>query len=128
SQSGHAIADVLFGEYNPSGKLPMSFPRSVGQLPFTYRSPGTGRPGPQNDVFWSHYIDESNTPLYPFGHGLSYTHFEYVSLKVDASNKSAVRVFVTVKNAGKRQGEEVVQLYLQDKIASLVRPVKELKG
>lgn len=128
TQSGHAIADVLFGEYNPGGKLPMSFPRSVGQMPFTYRSPGTGRPGPQEDVFWSHYIDESNAPLYPFGHGLSYTRFDYADLKVDAKDKAAIRVSATVKNVGKVDGEEVVQLYIRDKVASLVRPVKALKG
>lgn len=128
TQSGNAIADVLFGEYNPAGKLPMTFPRSVGQLPMTYLQFNTGRPTSTDTVFWSHYTDESNAPLYPFGHGLSYTTFQYGDLKVDASNKSAVRVAVTVKNSGKLAGEEVVQLYIRDRVAMPVRPVKELKG
>ncbi|WP_075184576.1 beta-glucosidase BglX [Teredinibacter haidensis] len=128
TQSGNAIADVLFGEYNPSGKLPMSFPRSVGQLPTTYRLFSTGRGTPKPVVFWSHYIDEESDALYPFGHGLSYTTFEYSKLKVKALGENRVQVKVNVKNTGKSAGEEVVQLYIRDRFASTVRPVKELKG
>ncbi len=128
SQSGNAIADVLFNVYNPAGKLPMTFPRNVGQVPLSYLQFSTGRPTSTNTVFWSHYTDESNAPLYPFGHGLSYTTFQYSDLKVDAGNRSAVRVAVTVKNSGKLAGEEVVQLYIRDRVAIPVRPVKELKG
>lgn len=127
-QSGDAIARVLFGACNPSGKLPMTFPRSVGQVPIYYNHYNTGRPGPKTEVFWSHYTDETNKPLYPFGFGLSYSVFEYGKLKIDANNPSAVKVTVTVKNSGKVDGEEVVQLYIHDKVASVVRPVKELKG
>jgi beta-glucosidase len=128
TQSGNAIAQVLFGGYNPSGKLPMTFPRSVGQIPIYYNHFNTGRPGPVAQVFWSHYTDEVNTPLYPFGYGLSYTDFTYTDLKVDDSNPARVKVSVSIKNAGKVAGEEVAQLYIRDKIASVVRPVKELKG
>lgn len=128
SESGNAIADVVFGEYNPSGKLPMSFPRSVGQVPITYRVFSTGRPEPKPVVFWSHYIDESNEPLYPFGHGLSYTAFEYSALNVSYSNNQQLQVQVDVTNTGTRAGEEVIQLYIRDRVASIVRPVKELKG
>lgn len=127
-KSGDAIAQVLFGEYNPSGKLPMTFPRSVGQVPIYYNHYNTGRPGPKSEVFWSHYTDESNKPLYPFGYGLSYTKFEYGNLKINTNNPAAIKVTVTVKNSGKVTGEEVVQLYIRDKVASVVRPVKELKG
>lgn len=128
SESGNAIADVLYGEYNPSGKLPMTFPRHLGQVPMTYRLYNTGRPGPQDNVFWSRYADESNDPLYPFGFGLSYTTFQYSDLMVDSKNKKAIKVSVNVKNTGSVAGDEVVQLYIRDKVASIVRPVKELKG
>jgi beta-glucosidase len=128
SQTGHAVAQVLFGEYNPSGKLPMTFPRSVGQVPIYYNYFSTGRPGPKELVFWSHYIDETNAPLYPFGYGLSYTNFNYSDLQIDASNPKNVKVSVTVTNTGDEQGEEVTQLYIRDRVASIVRPVKELKG
>lgn len=129
TQSGNAIAQVLFGDYNPSGKLTMTFPRSVGQVPIYYNHYRTGRPAPQDGmVFWTHYMDESNEPLYPFGYGLSYTSFEYSNLQIDAENPNAVKVSVTITNTGKRSGEEVVQLYLHDKAASVARPVKELKG
>ena len=127
-QSGNAIAQVLFGEYNPSGKLPMTFPRAVGQVPIYYNHLNTGRPGPKKEVFWSHYTDETNEPLYPFGHGLSYTSFEYSDLKIDAGNKQAIEITVNIKNSGKVIGEEVAQLYIRAKVASVVRPVKELKG
>lgn len=129
TQSGNAITEVLFGEYNPSGKLPMTFPRSVGQVPIYYNHYNTGRPGPLTDVvFWAHYGDESNDPLYPFGYGLSYTNFEYSDLNIDASNPAAIKVSVKVTNTGQVSGEEVTQLYIQDKVASVARPVKELKG
>ena len=128
TESGNAIAQVLFGEYNPSGKLPMSFPRSEGQVPIYYNQMNTGRPGPKPDVFWSHYSDESNQPLYPFGFGLSYSKFEYSNLQIDSSNTSAIKVSAMVRNAGKVGGEEVTQLYIHDKFASVVRPIKELKG
>ncbi|WP_422860465.1 beta-glucosidase BglX [Flagellimonas sp. S174] len=128
TETGNAIAKVLFGDYNPSGKLPMTFPRSVGQIPIYYNHFSTGRPNPEPNVFWSHYSDEQNSPLYPFGHGLSYTQFEYSHLEVDASNQSAIKVSATIKNAGSVVGEEVVQLYVRDKVATVTRPVKELKG
>ncbi|WOI52661.1 beta-glucosidase BglX [Parvularcula sp. LCG005] len=126
-ESGHAITDVLTGKYNPSGKLPMTFPRSVGQIPVYYNHLNTGRPGPINEVFWSHYTDEENAPLYPFGHGLSYTEFSYGNLSVKPTAEG-YNVTVQVTNTGKREGEEVVQLYLHDKFASIARPVRELKG
>jgi beta-glucosidase len=128
SQCGNAIAQVLFGDYNPGGKLPMTFPRSVGQEPLYYNHLSTGRPGPKTDVFWSHYTDESEKPLYPFGYGLSYTTFQYANLMIDSSDQSKIKVTATIKNTGKVTGEEVVQLYIHDVIASSVRPVKELKG
>lgn len=128
SMGGQAIAEVLYGDYNPSGKLPMSFPRSVGQLPLYYNHKMTGRPGPKKDVFWSHYIDQSNDPLFPFGFGLSYTTFKYSELQVKATSTPEVFVSVQVKNTGELNGEEVVQLYIRDKVASITRPVKELKG
>ncbi|MEW7290152.1 beta-glucosidase BglX [Aquimarina sp. 2304DJ70-9] len=132
SESGNAIADVLFGDYNPSGKLPVSFPRSVGQVPLYYNSKNTGRPTNVNDmVFWSHYTDEKNDALFPFGHGLSYTSFEYKNLEVSApsfSTGNAITISVTVTNTGKRKGKEVVQLYIRDLVGSITRPIKELKG
>jgi beta-glucosidase len=133
TQSGHAIAQVLYGDYNPSGKLPMTFPRNVGQLPLYYNYKNTGRPAMNEpeSVFWSHYIDEKNTPLYPFGFGLSYSKFEYSNLKLSASSFSTnekIEVSVDIKNTGKLKGKEVVQLYIRDLIGSITRPVKELKG
>ncbi len=131
SQAGHAIADVLFGDYNPSGKLPVAFPRVVGQLPMTYAHKSTGRPGPQPGVTWSAYTDVPNDPLYPFGFGLSYTTFTYSEPKVSAAEIAAggsVQVSATVTNTGQRAGTEVVQLYVRDLVGSVTRPVKELKG
>ncbi|RAJ16424.1 beta-glucosidase BglX [Olleya aquimaris] len=132
TQSGHAIAQVLYGDYNPSGKLPMTFPRNVGQVPIYYNYKNTGRPVlPGEDVvFWSHFQDEKNDPLYVFGHGLSYTSFDYSNLKVDNtfSNNNTVTVSVDLTNSGKVKGKEVVQLYIRDLYASVTRPVKELKG
>ncbi|PKH67417.1 beta-glucosidase BglX [Flavobacterium sp. ALD4] len=133
TQSGNAIAQVLYGDYNPSGKLPMTFPRNVGQVPIYYNYKNTGRPimNEPESVFWSHYIDVENTPLYPFGYGLSYSKFEYSDLKLsDASfsKNGKIVVSVKVKNTGKVTGKEVVQLYIRDLIGSVTRPVKELKG
>ena len=132
TQTGNAVAQVLYGDYNPSGKLPMTFPKSVGQVPLYYNYKTTGRPAAPEPgmVFWSHYQDEDNGPLYPFGHGLSYTSFEYKNLKVSnnyTSNKK-VKVSVTLKNSGSLEGKEVVQLYLKDDFSSITRPIKELKG
>ncbi len=126
-ESGPAITDMLLGKVNPSGKLPMTFPRSEGQIPIYYNYLNTGRPGPRPEVFWSHYTDEENAPLYPFGHGLSYTAFEYGRLRVRDVD-GGVEVSVRVQNSGGREGREVVQLYIRDRVASISRPVRELKG
>jgi beta-glucosidase len=133
TQSGNAIAQVLYGDYNPSGKLPMTFPRNVGQVPIYYNYKNTGRPvmNEPESVFWSHYIDEKNTPLYPFGYGLSYSKFEYSNLELSQksfSDNGQMEVSVMLKNTGKFAGKEVVQLYIRDLFASVTRPVKELKG
>jgi beta-glucosidase len=132
SEAGHAIADVLYGDHNPSARLPISFPRSVGQIPVYYNHFNTGRPaidGKQED-FKSGYIDSPNAPRFAFGHGLSYTQFAYSGLKLSQSKLHAGEVLTAslqVSNTGGRAGDEVVQLYLRDKVASVVRPVKELK-
>ena len=133
SEGGNAIADVLFGDYSPSGKLPMTFPRSVGQIPISYDSYETGRPvqDVKNVVYKSAYIDSPNTPHYAFGHGLSYTDFSYSNLSfsnISMQPGSTVTVSFDLRNTGKWDGEEVVQLYLRDPVASVVRPVKQLKG
>ena len=133
TQSGNAIAQVLYGDYNPSGKLPMTFPRHVGQLPIYYNHKNTGRPAANEPeiVFWSHYIDEKNSPLFAFGHGLSYSKFEYSQLKVSSSTFSkgeTIQVQVELKNNSAVEGKEVVQLYIRDVVGSFTRPVKELKG
>jgi len=132
SQSGHAIADVLTGAYNPSGKLPVCFPRSVGQLPLYYSQKNTGRPGDENHphIFWSGYIDERTDALYPFGYGLSYTEFTISDLKLNTSTLTpgeALTVSLTLTNTGDRAGHEVVQLYTRDHTGSSTRPVRELK-
>jgi beta-glucosidase len=127
-----AIADVLFGDYNPSGKLPISFPRTEGQIPIYYNHYNTGRPAANDSDmnYVSAYIDLRNSPQYAFGHGLSYTSFQYTNLKL---NKKTMReneqleAELTITNSGKSEGEEVVQLYLRDKVGAVVRPVKELK-
>jgi beta-glucosidase len=132
TQAGNAIADVLFGKYNPSGKLTMSFPYNEGQIPVYYNHRNTGRPElPDSDRWISHYLDIPNRPLFPFGFGLSYTTFEYSDLKLDKTTMKmddSVNISITVKNTGKYDGEEVVQLYVRDLVGSVIRPVKELKG
>ncbi len=140
SEAGHAIADVLFGDHNPSGKLPVTFPRHVGQEPLYYNHKNTGRPGPSDMVFWSHYTDAPNTPLFPFGHGLSYATFDYSEVSLSAATlfrlppsgvtpqDGELEVRVKVTNTGDRAGSEVVQLYVRDLVGSTTRPVKELKG
>lgn len=125
-QMGNALAEVIFGEYNPSGKLSCTFPAMVGQCPKYYNHYNTGRPGTKSK-FSSRYLDAPIEPLYPFGYGLSYTEFEYSQLVVNQTNDS-IDISVNVKNTGKYEGEETVQIYVQDTVASLVRPVKELKG
>ncbi|MEL7123590.1 MAG: beta-glucosidase BglX [Bacteroidota bacterium] len=132
SESGNAIADVLFGKYNPSGKLPVSFPRNVGQVPIYYSRKNTGRGiDDEGNVFWSHYIDEENDALYPFGYGLSYTNFDYESIQLsntELTQGGSITASITISNTGDRAGTEVVQLYIQDMVGSLTRPMKELKG
>lgn len=131
TMTGDAIAKVLFGDYNPSGKLPVTFPRSVGQIPIYYNHKNTGRPGNPNERYTSKYIDLSLTPLYPFGYGLSYTKFEYSNIDLNKSKlnyEDSLVVSVKVKNTGRYDGEEVVQMYVQDLVGSVTRPVKELKG
>ncbi|HVY74183.1 MAG TPA: beta-glucosidase BglX, partial [Puia sp.] len=132
TEAGNAIADVLFGNYNPSGKLTMSFPVSVGQIPVYYNAKNTGRPydGQGSPKFKSDYLDIPNEPLYPFGYGLSYTSFAYSSLLLehpDIAPGRPVRISVTVTNTGNYDGEETVQLYIRDLVASVTQPVKELK-
>lgn len=133
TEGGNAIADVLFGDYNPSGKLPMSFPRSVGQIPVYYSHLNTGRPynADKPNKYTSRYFDEANGALYPFGYGLSYTTFTISDVKLSAptmKRDGKVTASVQVTNTGKREGATVVQMYLQDVTASMSRPVKQLKG
>jgi beta-glucosidase len=156
TQSGNAIGDVIFGDVNPSGKLPVTFPQNVGQIPIYYSHKNTGRPQPEGEPFIkfrSNYLDISNEPLYPFGYGLSYARFGYSDLSVslkqkeDRSQKTEVRsqktevrrgesqnytaewiATFTLTNAGNYDGAEVVQLYIRDLVGSITRPVKELKG
>ncbi|MEJ2004779.1 MAG: glycoside hydrolase family 3 C-terminal domain-containing protein, partial [Cyclobacteriaceae bacterium] len=134
SEAGLAIADVLFGDVNPSGKLSATFPRNVGQIPIYYSYKNTGRPleeGNWFQKFRSNYLDVPNEPLYPFGFGLSYTTFEYDNLVLSADEFTAgneITVSVDVTNTGERDGKEVVQLYIQDVVGSITRPVRELKG
>lgn len=130
-ETGNALADVLFGDYNPSGKLPVTFPRNVGQIPIYYNHKNTGRPMVEKDKYTSRYLDSPNSPLFPFGYGLSYTTFAYGNLTVSSpsiTKNQRITVSVDVINTGKRRGEEVVQLYLRDDVATVTRPVKELKG
>ncbi len=133
TEAGNAIADVLFGEYNPSAKLPVTFPRSEGQIPIYYNHYNTGRPA-KNEYdlnYVSAYIDLPNSPRYPFGYGLSYTQFSYSDLVIGSKTIRKDRpltISVKIKNTGMYDGRETVQLYVRDKVASVVRPVKELKG
>jgi beta-glucosidase len=130
-QTGNAVADLLFGDENPSGKLPVTFPRTVGQVPYYYNHKNTGRPPVDTTKFTSRYIDLPSSPLYPFGFGLSYTTFDYGNLTVSPGSidsGGAVRVGISVKNTGARAGEEVVQLYVRQDFGSVTRPVRELKG
>src|SRR5262249_36765861 len=129
-EHGNAVADVLFGDFNPSGKLPVTFPRTVGQVPIYYAHKNTGRP-PSKDRFTSKYIDLPSTPLYPFGFGLSYTRLALSGLRMSSAKMGAdgkLTVTVDVKNVGDLPGDEVVQLYVRNRVASVTRPVKELKG
>lgn len=128
---GAAVAQIVFGEYNPSGKITMTFPRNVGQVPIFYNTKNVGRPLDLDQKYTSKYIDSPNTPLYPFGYGLSYTTFSYSDLKVSQPSMAmadTISIRVTVTNTGKVAGEEVVQLYLKDMVASVTRPVRELRG
>lgn len=132
SEAGDAIADVVFGDVNPSGKLSMTFPQNVGQVPLYYAHKNTGRPlsGPWFQKFQSNYLDVSNEPLYPFGFGLSYTEFGYGDIKLSSNeitSADSLRVSIDVTNTGSREGSEVVQLYIRDLVGSITRPVKELK-
>ncbi|WP_159523073.1 beta-glucosidase BglX [Sunxiuqinia indica] len=133
SEAGNAIADVLFGDYNPSGKLPMSFPRTVGQCPIYYNHKNTGRPAENEEdyMFTTRYVDEKVSPLFSFGYGLSYTTFDYSGLELsnrDITKGDTLKVAVNLKNTGEMDGTEVVQLYIRDLVGSVTRPVKELKN
>ncbi len=131
TEAGNAIADTLFGDANPGGKLPVTFPRNVGQIPIYYNALPTGRPFLEKEKYTSKYLDIPNTPLYPFGFGLSYTTFKLSNLQLSSDKirkTGELKVSVDVENTGRRDGVEIVQLYVRDFVASLSRPVKELKG
>jgi beta-glucosidase len=131
TESGNAIADILFGDVNPGGKLPVTFPRTVGQVPMYYNYMNTGRPPEAQNRYTSKYYDVPWTPLFPFGYGLSYTTFKISNLQLNAPRTTAsgkLTVSVEVENTGRRAGDEVVQLYIRDLVATMTRPVKELKG
>ena len=133
TEAGNAIADILFGDHNPAGKLTVTFPRKVGQVPIYYNHKNVGRPygGVLLDKYKSRYLDVPNDPLFPFGYGLSYSEFTYSDLKLDKEILTAsgsLQVSVSVSNTGNYDGEEVVQLYVQDLVGTVTRPVKELKG
>ncbi len=134
SEAGDAIADVLFGKVNPSGKLTTTFPQNVGQIPLYYSHKNTGRPLPEGkwfEKFRSNYLDVSNDPLYPFGYGLSYTDFSYSEIKLSSDqlkSNGTITATIAVTNTGNLEGKEVVQLYIRDMVGSITRPVKELKG
>lgn len=128
--AGNAVADVLFGDYNPSGKLTVTFPRNLGQVPIFYNAKNTGRPV-NDDRYSTRYLDVASTPLYPFGYGLSYTTFAYSNLALSSktiTRNETLKVSVLIKNTGKYAGEEIVQLYIRDLVGSVTRPVRELKG
>lgn len=131
TEAGYSIADVLFGDYNPAGKLTISFPRVMGQIPIYYNSKYTGRPARPGNHYSSKYMDAPNTPLYPFGYGLSYTSFSYSAPVIDKpkmKSSDALHISLTVKNTGQFDGEETVQLYIRDLVGSVTRPVKQLRG
>lgn len=134
TQAGNAVADILFGDVNPSGKLTMTFPRNMGQIPLFYNSKSTGRPFDErlpDDKFKSRYIDSPNTPLYPFGYGLSYTTFSYSEISLNASSFSSndeIVASAVITNTGDYDGKETVQLYIRDRVGDVTRPLKELKG
>jgi beta-glucosidase len=133
TEHGNALADVIFGDYNPSAKTVMSFPYAVGQIPVYYNHMNTNRPDPTDGHgnWYSRYRDIPNDPLYPFGYGLSYTNFTYGDVRLSKNTirkGEKIQVSVNVKNSGSREGEEIVQLYIRDLVADHVRPVKELKG
>jgi beta-glucosidase len=131
TQAGNAVVDILSGAYNPSGKLTMTFPRTVGQIPLYYAAKNTGRPMDPNNKYTSKYLDVPNTPLYPFGFGLSYSDFTYSDVTIDKTTMRPIdklNVQVTVSNNSEYDGEETVQLYIRDMVASITRPVKELRG
>lgn len=132
TEAGNAIADVLFGDCNPAAKLPVTFPRNVGQIPLFYNHFNTGRPVLNGNITYrSAYIDSPNTPLYPFGFGLSYTEFKYGNLSLSSENlrgNQSLKARIDISNTGRFDGEEIVQLYIRDVTASVVRPLKELKG
>ena len=134
TMAGEALADVVSGDYNPSGRLPMTFPRTVGQIPIHYDMKSTGRPADESgkpNKYTSRYLDVPNSPQYCFGYGLSYTTFGYSDLRVltpETAVGGEVRVSVRVTNTGGRDGEEVVQLYVRDLLSGVTRPVRELKG
>ena len=131
TMAGPAIADVLFGDANPSGRLTMTFPRTVGQIPIYYNHQNTGRPFNADQKYTTKYLDQPNSPLYPFGYGLSYNTFSYGDVKLSSNTlKAGGKVLATVKltNTGTRKGKETVQLYIRDVVGSVSRPVKELKG
>jgi beta-glucosidase len=134
TEAGNGITDVLFGDVNPSGKLTMTFPRNVGQIPIFYNSKNTGRPiNPENpyEKYKSNYLDSPNTPLYPFGYGLSYTSFSYSDIKLNKESfglSDKIIASVDVTNTGERNGEEIVQFYVRDLVGDVTRPVRELKG
>jgi beta-glucosidase len=134
TEAGNGITDILFGDYNPSGKLTMTFPLNVGQIPLFYNSKNTGRPiNPDNpyEKYKSNYLDSPNTPLYPFGYGLSYTSFSYSDIKLNKESfgiNDKIMATVDITNTGERDGEEIAQLYVRDLVGDVTRPVKELKG
>src|SRR5262249_18394925 len=131
TMAGTAIVDVLFGDESPSGRLTMSFPVNVGQVPIYYNAKNTGRPFDEHEKYRSKYLDVSNEPLFPFGFGLGYTTFSFGKLSLSKSTMKrgeTITVETTVTNTGKRTGVETVQLYIRDLIGSITRPVKELKG
>ena len=134
SEAAYAIGDVLFGDVNPSGKLTMTFPKNVGQIPLFYNHKNTGRPlktGGWFEKFRTNYLDVDNDPLYAFGYGLSYTTFQYSDIALSTPSLAeggTVTAVVTVTNTGERDGAEVVQLYIRDLVGSITRPVRELKG